>query len=108
MLEQWPGDDVAARRAGVLPRAAPSQATEVARRLAEEHAISVRAGFVLRASARAPTCAHASRGAGNGAVRASLGLGSGIDDIDELADALGTLIAAHTRRARRPRLALTR
>jgi selenocysteine lyase/cysteine desulfurase len=97
VLEQW---EVAAPRVALASFHVPSiEATEVARRLAEEHAISVRAGAF---------CAHplvrhlraVSRGAGGGAVRASLGLGSGIDDIEALADALGSLIAASPRRAR--------
>ena len=70
------------------------EAGEIARRLAEEHAISVRSGAFcahplvrhLRGVARAAP--------GGGAVRASLGIGSGIDDIELLADALGALLAA--------------
>ncbi len=82
---------------------APSiEAGEIARRLAEEHAISVRSGAF---------CAHplvrhlraSSRGAGAGAVRASLGIGSGIDDVEALADALGAVLAGRPRLMRRPR-----
>jgi selenocysteine lyase/cysteine desulfurase len=81
-----------------------SDAQEIARRLAEEHAISVRPGAF---------CAHplvrhlrtVSRGVGGGAVRASLGIGSGIEDIEVLANALGALIGARTRRVRRARSA---
>ena len=55
-------------------------------------------------------CAHplvrhlraSSRGAGSGAVRASLGIGSGIDDIELLADALGSLCARTRRFGRSP------
>jgi selenocysteine lyase/cysteine desulfurase len=78
------------------------EAGEIARRLAEEHAISVRSGAF---------CAHplvrhlraSSRGTGAGAVRASLGIGSGIDDIELLADALGALLGDRTRRLFRAR-----
>ena len=79
-------------------------AHEIARRLAEEHAISVRAGAF---------CAHplvrhlrpGARGSGAGAVRASLGLGSGIDDVEALATALEVMLGASARRARRSRAA---
>ena len=79
------------------------EAGEIARRLAEEHAISVRAGAF---------CAHplvrhlraGSRG-GTGAVRASLGIGSGIDDVEALAGALEVLVGSRRRRARRQRAA---
>jgi selenocysteine lyase/cysteine desulfurase len=101
LLSQWQDADVP--RVALASFHAPNiEATEIARRLAEEHAISVRAGAF---------CAHPlvrhlrafSRGAGDGAVRASLGIGSGIDDIELLADALGALLGSRTRRIRRPR-----
>jgi hypothetical protein len=38
-------------------------------------------------------------------VRASLGLGSGIDDVEALASALEVMLGASSRRARRPRTA---
>jgi selenocysteine lyase/cysteine desulfurase len=100
LLRQWPEAD--APRVALASFHAPAvEAGEIARRLAEEHAISVRAGAF---------CAHPlvrhlrafSRGAGDGAVRASLGIGSGIDDIDALADALGSLLATRTRCRPRP------
>ena len=40
------------------------------------------------------TCAACARGTGGGAVRASLGIGSGIDDIDALAEALEAIVPA--------------
>jgi selenocysteine lyase/cysteine desulfurase len=101
VLEQWPDAD--APRVALASFHLPGlDSAEIARLLAEEHAISVRAGAF---------CAHPlvrhlrslSRGTGGGAVRASLGIGSGIDDIEVLADALAALIAARTRRARRSR-----
>ena len=82
LLEQWHGDDVP--RVALASFHVPSiEAGEVARRLAEEHAISVRSGAFcahplvrhLRGVARASA-------PGGGAVRASLGIGSGIDDIE--------------------------
>jgi selenocysteine lyase/cysteine desulfurase len=100
VLSQWADD---APRVALTSFHAPQiEAGEIARRLAEEHAISVRSGAF---------CAHplvrhlraSSRGAGAGAVRASLGLGSGIDDIDLLADALGALLSSRSRLLRRPR-----
>ena len=100
VLAQWAGDDVA--RVALASFHAPGlEAGEIARRLAEEHAISVRSGAF---------CAHplvrhlraSSRGAGSGAVRASLGIGSGIDDIELLADALGSLCARTRRFGRAP------
>jgi selenocysteine lyase/cysteine desulfurase len=103
VLEQWPGDD--APRVALASFHAPSlDAQEIARRLAEQHAVSVRAGAF---------CAHplvrhmrtVSRGVGGGAVRASLGIGSGIEDIEVLANALRALIGARTRRVRRARSA---
>jgi selenocysteine lyase/cysteine desulfurase len=102
VLAQWAGADV--------PRVALASfctrgvdAHELARRLAEEHAISVRAGAF---------CAHplvrhlraGTRAAGPGAVRASLGIGSGMDDIEALASALEVMLGAGSR-ARRPRMA---
>ena len=47
------------------------------------------------------TCAVSRASTGGGAVRASLGLGSAIDDVEALADALEALIAARDRRAGR-------
>ena len=92
LLEQWHGDDVP--RVALASFHVPSiEAGEVARRLAEEHAISVRSGAFcahpLVRHLRGVTRAYAP---GGGAVRASLGLGSGIDDIEMLAGALGALI----------------
>jgi len=103
VLAQWAGADVP-RVALASFCARGLDAHEVARRLAEEHAISVRAGAF---------CAHplvrhlrgASRGSAAGAVRASLGLGSGIDDVEALASALEVMLGASSRRARRPRTA---
>lgn len=101
LLSQWPGAGVP--RVALASFHAPGlEAGEIARRLADEHAISVRSGAF---------CAHplvrhlraSSRGAGVGAVRASLGIGSGIDDIELLADALGSLLGHRTRRLFRPR-----
>ena len=40
---------------------------------------------------------------GDGAVRASLGIGSGIDDVETLADALAAMIGSHARRPLRKR-----
>jgi selenocysteine lyase/cysteine desulfurase len=100
VLSQWAGD---APRVALASFHAPShEAGEIARRLAEEHAISVRSGAF---------CAHplvrhlraSSRGAGAGAVRASLGIGSGIDDVDALADALASVLAGRPRLIRRSR-----
>jgi selenocysteine lyase/cysteine desulfurase len=100
VLSQWADD---APRVALASFHAPSlEAGEIARRLAEEHAISVRSGAF---------CAHplvrhlraSSRGTGSGAVRASLGIGSGLDDIDRLAEALGALLASRPRLIRRPR-----
>jgi selenocysteine lyase/cysteine desulfurase len=99
VLAQWAVD---APRVALASFHAPSlDAGEIARRLAEEHAISVRSGAF---------CAHplvrhlraSSRGAGAGAVRASLGIGSGIDDVDALADALAAVLAGRPRLIRRP------
>jgi selenocysteine lyase/cysteine desulfurase len=101
VLAQWADDD--APRVALTSFHAPRlEAGEIARRLAEEHAISVRSGAF---------CAHplvrhlraSSRGTGSGAVRASLGIGSGIDDIELLAEALGSLLGTRTRRLRRAR-----
>ena len=101
VLSQWNDED--APRVALASFHAPGlEAEEIARRLAEEHAISVRSGAF---------CAHplvrhlraSSRGAGAGAVRASLGIGSDIDDVEHLAEALGSLLGGATRRARRPR-----
>ena len=105
LLEQWHGDDVP--RVALASFHVPSiEAGEVARRLAEEHAVSVRSGAFcahplvrhLRGVARASA-------PGGGAVRASLGIGSGIDDIESLAGALSSLIGPRPARARRPRSA---
>jgi selenocysteine lyase/cysteine desulfurase len=101
VLSQWAVAD--AHRVALTSFHAPGlDAQELARRLAEEHAISVRAGAF---------CAHpllrhlraASRGAGEGAVRASLGIGSGIDDVEALAGALEALVGGHGKRPRRHR-----
>ena len=68
---------------------------------------STRSRCAREPSARIPssaTCGGAARGTGGGAVRASLGIGSGIDDIDALAEALEALMAERSggyRRARR-------
>jgi selenocysteine lyase/cysteine desulfurase len=105
LLSQWADD---APRVALTSFHAPSiEAGEIARRLAEEYAISVRAGAF---------CAHplvrhlraSSRGTGAGAVRASLGIGSGIDDIELLAEALGALLSSRPRLIRRPRPAARR
>ena len=92
LLEQWHGDDVP--RVALASFHVPSiEAGEVARRLAEEHAISVRAGaFCAHPLVRHLRGVARANAPGGGAVRASLGLGSGIDDIEVLADALGALI----------------
>jgi selenocysteine lyase/cysteine desulfurase len=99
VLSQWADAD-AVRVALISFHAPGMDAQELARRLAEEHAISVRAGAF---------CAHPlvrhlrarSRGAGDGAVRASLGIGSGSDDVEALAGALDVLVGARGKRARR-------
>ena len=103
VLAQWAGADVP-RVALASFCARGLDAHEIARRLAEEHAISVRAGAF---------CAHplvrhlrpGARGSGAGAVRASLGLGSGIDDVEAVATALEVMLGASARRARRSRAA---
>ncbi len=101
LLAQWPEAEVS--RVALASFCIPGfDASDVAQRLAEEHAISVRAGAF---------CAHplvrhlrgVTRGTGGGAVRASLGIGSGIDDIEALAEALEALIADRTGALRRPR-----
>ncbi|MDP9255622.1 MAG: aminotransferase class V-fold PLP-dependent enzyme [Actinomycetota bacterium] len=101
VLSQWAEADTP--RVALTSFHAPGlDAQELARRLAEEHAISVRAGAF---------CAHplvrhlraASRGAGEGAVRASLGIGSGIDDVEALAGALEALVGARGKRTHRQR-----
>ena len=102
VLEQWRGDDVP--RVALASFHVPSiEAGELARRLAEEHAISVRAGaFCAHPLVRHLRGVARANAPGGGAVRASLGLGSGIDDVEVLADALGSLIGAQ-REARRRR-----
>jgi selenocysteine lyase/cysteine desulfurase len=106
VLSQWAETD--APRVALTSFHAPGlEAQQIARRLAEEHAISVRAGAF---------CAHpllrhlraASRGAGDGAVRASLGIGSGIDDVEALAGALEAMLSTRGKRARRHRQGATR
>ena len=103
MLEQWRGRDVP--RVALASFHVPSiDAGEVARRLAEEHAISVRAGaFCAHPLVRHLRGVTRASAPGGGAVRASLGLGSGIDDIEALADALAALIGPHPKRIRRAR-----
>ncbi|MDX6600253.1 MAG: hypothetical protein QOE87_4140 [Gaiellales bacterium] len=103
LLEQWHGDDVP--RVALASFHVPSiEAGEVARRLAEEHAISVRAGaFCAHPLVRHLRGVTRASAPGGGAVRASLGLGSGIEDVEALADALGSLIGPHPKRIRRPR-----
>ena len=103
VLEQWRGDDVP-RVALTTFRIPAIEATQVARRLAEEHAISVRAGaFCAHPLVRHLRGVSRASGPGGGAVRASLGIGSGIEDIEMLAEALGSMIGARAKRARRAR-----
>jgi len=103
LLEQWRGDDVP--RVALASFHVPSiEAGELARRLAEEHAISVRAGaFCAHPLVRHLRGVTRANAPGGGAVRASLGLGSGIEDVDVLADALGSLIGPRAGRERRSR-----
>lgn len=105
LLEQWGGGDVP--RVALASFHVPSiEAGEVARRLAEEHAISVRAGaFCAHPLVRHLRGVTRASAPGGGAVRASLGLGSGIEDIEVLAEALGSMIAAGRSRSRRSRAA---
>ena len=103
LLEQWRGDDVP--RVALASFHVPSiEAGELARRLAEEHAISVRAGaFCAHPLVRHLRGVTRANAPGGGAVRASLGLGSGIEDVEVLADALGSLIGPRAGRERRSR-----
>jgi selenocysteine lyase/cysteine desulfurase len=101
VLSQWTGAD--APRVALTSFVTPGlEAHELARRLAEERAISVRAGAFCAHPLLRHLCSG-SRAAANGAVRASLGIGSGIGDVEALAGALEGLVARGGTSARRRR-----